>query len=57
MSLKVTDKELVRYHILPCRDNEPQHEQSPKCWCDPYLDDREEDETKSVEIWVHNLTQ
>lgn len=55
--MRVIDKELVRYHIYPDHEKEPEHDQNPKCWCDPYLDAEEEDDKMKIEVWVHNRTQ
>jgi hypothetical protein len=48
------DKELVRYHIFPESESEPEHTRSPKCWCSPQLDERVESDVNCIEVWIHN---
>jgi hypothetical protein len=54
---KTTDKELVRYHIIPEHNGEPKHEFKTTCWRSPVLDEQQEDDTRRIEIWNHNRTQ
>ena len=51
---EIVDKKLVRYHVCPDFDGEPEHDITPRCWCSPKLDLREEDDEEREEIWVHN---
>lgn len=51
--MKDTEKqEIKKIHVMP---EETPHDESEKCWCEPYLDYK--DEMNGNEVWVHRQFQ
>ena len=44
-----------RIHVYPTGPLEPEHDDSPNCWCEPEMEYL--DEFTGAEVWVHRQVQ